>query len=94
MRLSRDEITQLKTSLKSLDTKAELYLFGSRTNIHAKGGDIDLLVVSSTLTKAQLRKLRLDFCRRFGEQKIDIVLDRGDFTSPFHALIKTKAVRL
>jgi predicted nucleotidyltransferase len=44
-----------------------------------KGGDIDLLIVSDELTKKDLRWLRVDFFKHFGEQKIDIVLDNGEF---------------
>lgn len=94
MRLSELEIKLLKDKLKALSNHAKLYLFGSRTDDSKKGGDIDLLVVSSDLTKRDLRLLRIDFFKEFGEQKIDIVLDNGDFTNPFHKLILTKAVLL
>jgi predicted nucleotidyltransferase len=94
MRLTRNEITLLKEKLASLSREAKLYLFGSRVDDSKRGGDIDLLVVSSKLTKKDLRKLRVAFFKVFGEQKLDILLDDGTFTKPFHKMISKKAVLL
>jgi predicted nucleotidyltransferase len=94
MRLLKNEINLLKSSLSKLSQEAKLYLFGSRTDDNKKGGDIDLLVVSNKLTKKDIRMLRIDFCQQFGEQKIDIVLDDGSFTKVFNKLIFQKAVLL
>lgn len=94
MRLTPNERTLLKDKLASLSREAKLYLFGSRVDDSKKGGDIDLLVVSETLTKKDLRKLRVAFFKVFGEQKLDIVLDDGTFTNPFHKMILHKAVVL
>lgn len=94
MRLSKEQITVLKDTLKSISLNAKIYLFGSRVDDTAKGGDIDLLVVSDTLTKKDLRTLRINFFKYFGEQKIDIVLDNGEFKNPFTKYIFQKAVLL
>jgi len=94
VRLSFDEIKRLKDKLASLSPKAKLYLFGSRVDDTKKGGDIDLLVVSDELSKKDIRTLRVDFFTKFGEQKIDILLENGMFTNPFHKLIFDKAVLL
>jgi uncharacterized protein len=94
MRLYLEEVEVLKSKLKTLSSDAKLYLFGSRVDDDAKGGDIDLLVVSSELTKKDLRLLRIDFCKHFGEQKIDILLDNGEFKNPFTRYIFQKAVLL
>ena len=51
MRLSQNEVTLLKEKLAVLSKEAKLYLFGSRVDDSKKGGDIDLLVVSTKLTK-------------------------------------------
>ena len=59
-----------------------------------KGGDIDLLVVSKEITKKDLRYLRIEFFKYFGEQKIDIILDDGEFKNPFTKHIIKKAVLL
>ncbi len=94
MRLKKDEIKVLKNSLKSISKDAKLYLFGSRVDNQKKGGDIDLLIISKDVTKKDLRKIRLDFYKYFGEQKIDIVLDDGSLKDPFVQLIFKEAVKL
>jgi predicted nucleotidyltransferase len=94
MRLKEEEIQTLKNTLKLLSEDARLYLFGSRVDDSKKGGDIDLLVISDKLSKKDIRKLRLDFFSKFGEQKIDIVLDDGSFSTPFVKIIFQKAVEL
>ena len=94
LRLTNDEIITLKNSLKRQSKTAELYLFGSRVDDAKRGGDIDLLVVDEHMVRSQLRHLRMDFCRSFGDQKIDIILDNGSFKEPFHQLVKQQAVRL
>ena len=94
MRLTQSEVTLLKEKLASLSKEARLYLFGSRVDESKRGGDIDLLVVSKKLTKKDLRHLRLAFFKIFGEQKMDILLDDGTFSDPFHKIIFEKAIRL
>ena len=94
MRLLDKEISLLKNSLASISNEAKLYLFGSRIDDTKKGGDIDLLVVSDKLTKKDLRLLRIEFFKEFGEQKIDIILDNGSFKNPFNKLIFQKAILL
>jgi len=94
MRLKYKEIRLLKDTLYKLSASAKLYLFGSRVDDSKKGGDIDLLVVDKDLTKKDLRTLRIEFFKKFGEQKIDIVLDDGSFTNVFSKMIFQKAVLL
>ncbi len=94
MRLKSEEINLLKNTLSKLSHEAKLYLFGSRVDDNKKGGDIDLLVVSKDLKKRDLRTLRIEFCKNFGDQKIDILLDDGSFKQTFHKLIFQKAVQL
>jgi predicted nucleotidyltransferase len=94
MRISQEEITLLKDTLYSLSKEAKLYLFGSRIDDSKKGGDIDLLVISKELNYKDIRKLRVEFFKKFGEQKIDIVLDDGSCSDPFIKIIKQKAILL
>ena len=46
MRLTAGEITAIREEIGRLDPKAEVYLYGSRVDDTARGGDVDLLVVS------------------------------------------------
>jgi len=94
MRISKEEIKVLRKTLAELDIEAKLYLFGSRVNDEKKGGDIDLLIVSKKITKMDLRKIKREFFNKFGEQKIDIVLDNGEFNNAFAEKIIKEAVEL
>ena len=94
MRLSEEQIKVLKDKLNSISSSAKLYLFGSRVDDTKKGGDIDLLVVSKEVTKKDLRLLRIDFFDHFEEQKLDIVLDDGEFKNPFTKHIIKGAILL
>jgi len=94
MRLSSEEIETLKRSLATLSPEARLYLFGSRTDDEARGGDIDLLVVARDFDRQKVRKLRLDFFRRFGEQKLDVLVDDGSFRDPFRRMVYERALPL
>jgi predicted nucleotidyltransferase len=59
-----------------MDPEAELYLYGSRTDDSARGGDIDLLVVSDKLTFRDTLRLRIQILDRIGEQQLDLVTRR------------------
>ena len=94
MRLTEDQIKCLKSSLKHIASDAKLYLFGSRVDDTKKGGDIDLLIISDKLSKKDIRTLRIEFFKQFGEQKLDIVLDNGELKDPFVHHILQNAVPL
>jgi len=92
MRL-KDEIKRfIKDKAPGLSPGVEVYLFGSRTNDHLRGGDIDILLLSDQkIEKSKLRNFRLDFYKKFGWQKIDLVNFTKDDTSTFKTLILTSA---
>lgn len=94
MRLKKEQIEVLKNKLNTFSSDAKLYLFGSRVDDTKRGGDIDLLIVSDELTKKDLRLIRVEFFKHFGEQKLDILLDDGEFKNPFTKHIYEKAVLL
>lgn len=94
MRIEQKQIEVLKNKLQTFSADAKLYLFGSRVDDNARGGDIDLLIVSDELTKKDLRVLRVEFFKHFGEQKLDILLDNGDLKNPFVKHIFQKAILL
>ena len=94
VRLKEEQIDCLKSSLKQLASDAKLYLFGSRVDNTKRGGDIDLLIISDKLTKKDIRLLRVEFFKHFGEQKLDIVLDSGEMKDLFIRYIFQKAVLL
>ncbi len=92
MRLANEQRAFLKDFLKTFSDEAKIYLFGSRIDDSKRGGDIDLLIISKKITKKDIRKLRIEFFKRFGEQKIDIVLYDGISENPFVKAIKDKVL--
>jgi hypothetical protein len=94
VRLSSAEIKNLKTSVYALDTHASLYLFGSRTDVTKRGGDIDILLISKHLKRNDLSKIRWHFFKEFGEQKLDIVIDDGSKRTSFVKMVFPKALKL
>ena len=74
MRLRKDIAAFIKTELKKIDPYSEVYLFGSRIDDKAKGGDIDILwLTNKKIAREEIRKFRIYFYKKFGWQKIDIV---------------------
>ena len=84
IRLSKDEIDKIKSIIKSYDQNARIFIFGSRTDLTKKGGDIDMLVISDKIDYAIRRKIRVDMFIAFGDRKIDIVItdnpEKTEFT--------------
>ena len=94
VRLSSAEIKNLKKSVSSVDPHADIYLFGSRTDLTKRGGDIDLLIISQHIEKSDLTHIRWNFFEEFGEQKMDIVTDDGSVQTPFVEMVFPNAVQL
>jgi predicted nucleotidyltransferase len=95
MRLDQKIITFLKDITSEKIPGAKLYLFGSRTDDSAKGGDIDLLILTNQpVEKKILRLIRVEFFQKFGWQKIDLVNFTFSDSSVFKELIQTNAIPL
>ena len=82
MRLSVSQRAAIKREVAARDRDAKVYLFGSRVDDNAKGGDIDLLVLSKRMDRRQARTLKLRLYDHRGEQKIDLVC-ATDLSRPF-----------
>lgn len=82
MRLSDSEVRAIKEVVGDIDKDARVYLFGSRVYEDAKGGDIDLLILSQRLAQGDSNKIRHRLWDIMGEQRIDIVIAKDD-THPF-----------
>ena len=52
MRLAPNEHEMIRAAIHQQDALAAVYLFGSRADDRARGGDIDLLVLSQKLTSS------------------------------------------
>lgn len=78
VRLKGKEVKAIQSAFASTFLPTDhLWVFGSRVDIHARGGDIDLYIETelapAEAVKARLRFVRL-ICDQIGEQKIDVVL--------------------
>jgi len=56
------------------DPGAEVFLFGSRVKDEERGGDIDLLIMSSKIDPDERRRIKLRLIDRLGPQKIDLLV--------------------
>lgn len=96
MRLSPFERTAIKEIVHSIDSKAQIYLYGSRTNNSLKGGDIDLLIFSEKIEFKDKISILMEIKRKIGEQKIDLTLRKNQTVcdEPFITEIMNHAIKL
>lgn len=104
MRLKEYEISSIIQSFEEVFLKnnlslegSALYLYGSRTKDHLRGGDIDLLLRVPKEILKSVKSLDYLFSRaiqdKIGEQKIDIlIIDTEAPKHPFHEIAIEQAV--
>ena len=90
MRLSETQHQAIKKYFIEVFHDGHIYLFGSRVNDEKKGGDIDLYIDSPD--KKNLVHKKIDFLvklkREIGNQKIDVVFNKGLNRAIDHVAIK------
>ena len=95
MRLNTEQISFIKENLAKVNVIKDIYLFGSRVDDMAKGGDIDILILSDKYVEPKIiRRFKINFYKNFGWQKIDIVNFLVDEKHPFKNVALDKAVKL
>lgn len=82
MRLAREELAAIHDAVHSVDADAQVYLFGSRVDDSAKGGDIDLLVLSKKINVMAKLQILASLHQQLGERKIDVAVF-ADASRPF-----------
>jgi predicted nucleotidyltransferase len=75
MRLTQQERKVICDSINRVDPEARILLFGSRVDDQARGGDIDLLVLSDRLGFDDLWPIRREILDRIGWQKLDLIIE-------------------
>jgi len=93
MRLADEDQSAISDTIRQADADAMIYLFGSRTDDAAKGGDIDLLVLSKKINLMTKLDILAQLHQKLGERKIDIAV-YPDTTRPFPRMVMQGAVRL
>lgn len=92
MRLKPEIKTFIKENTLKLFPDGEIYLFGSRVNEYERGGDIDILILSDKkIDKRKIRLFRLNFFKKFGWQKLDLINFTKSDNSTFKKIILTDA---
>jgi len=93
MRLNETERQAILGAISARDPQADVYLFGSRADDNARGGDIDLLVLSGKIDFGAKLDILVDLRHTLGEQKIDLVI-APDRSKPFTRIAIAEGVRL
>jgi predicted nucleotidyltransferase len=93
MRLSPIECQIISQIIHQEDAEAEVYLYGSRVDDNARGGDIDLLVLSQKIDLMRKLDILAQLHQRMGERKIDIAI-YPDSTRPFARIAIQSGVRI
>ncbi len=93
MRLDAKEQSAIKEAIKALDPNADIYLFGSRTDMNKRGGDIDILIMTKILTSKDKISILCKIFEEIEEQKIDLVIAK-DTLDPFVRLAFKSAIKL
>ena len=96
IRLNQEQINYIKElSLKLLNT-LDIWIFGSRTDLSKKGGDIDIYIKTSkkdNILKSKIAFLR-EFDKKFGEQKVDLLIDNNTVNNEIFAIAQKEGVKL
>ena len=93
MRLTQQERQVICDSINKVDPEARVLLFGSRVDDQGRGGDIDILCLSSEINRQQRRLIRREMGDRLAGQKIDLIV-AADNSKPFVRLVMAEAVPL
>ena len=95
MRMEPEQISAIREQLAAWVPGSVAFVFGSRTDPSARGGDIDLLILAEQrLLPATGRSLRRAILDKIGEQKLDIVCFARSESHPFKDLALATAERL
>jgi len=95
MRLNPKIANYLKQLIQEKITGSTIYLFGSRVDDNALGGDIDLMILTNEpADKRIFRKIRMEFIKKYGWRKIDLVNFTYSNESSFRKLIDISSIQL
>ncbi len=100
VRLSSSEVEAISLTFKKFFQKSDrLWLFGSRADPAALGGDIDLYIETTLeLDEAIDRKIRFvaELYYKIGDQKIDAVLNctQSNYILPIYEIARRLGVQL
>ena len=101
MRLTPLQVEIIQNAIvEHFGKQTKAWLFGSRVDDHARGGDIDLYIESNIEDAAQIFDFKLNFLidlhKKLGNQKIDVVIRRQGFNQnlPIYQIAKETGLQL
>jgi predicted nucleotidyltransferase len=95
VRISEHTCQTIKNHVARMAPGSECYLFGSRTIDTAKGGDIDILVITpGRVPLSHVSRMRRLILNQIGEQKLDIVHFPIASNHPFKRAALENAIKL
>ena len=94
IRLKDFEIFTIKDIISSIDSEADIYIFGSRVRENKKGGDIDILVISDKISWREKRKIRVELIKKLGDRKIDLIVEKKESKNPFVKLAIKEGIKI
>ena len=99
MRLTTEQICIIKNKAAQIfGEEIQIYLFGSRTDDNARGGDIDLFINSAESIENPVSKTLLLnglLQQAIGMQKIDIIFHTPSYDwKPIHTAAKEQGILL
>jgi uncharacterized protein len=93
MRISSQERVAIVQAIQAQDPAAQIFLYGSRTDDQALGGDIDVLLLSQKIKFANKLDIMVRLRQSLGERKIDLAVF-PDATQPFAQVALETGIRL
>ena len=95
MRLNPEIANYLKQLIQEKIPGSTIYLFGSSVDDNELGGDIDLMILTNEpADKRIFRKIRMEFIKKYGWRKIDLVNFTYSDESSFRKLIELSRIQL
>ncbi len=96
VRLNEEYIKVIKHLAAKYFNSDEVIIFGSRADLNKRGGDIDIYVHTEKIEGILRMKLAFlrDFELRFGEQRVDLVVQSGHNEKKIHQIARLEGVRI
>lgn len=96
MRLSKNQVKIITQILKKIAGEStQAYLYGSRINDQAKGGDIDLFIkVKEKISRIEQARIKMELEQALGLPVDIIVQDEDSQCTPFQEIAYANSIKL
>jgi predicted nucleotidyltransferase len=97
MRLSEFEIDIIKkTALDIFGKDTAVFIFGSRTDDSAKGGDVDIYIKCPNCSDTLKKKIKysIELEKTLGLQKFDVIINDNQYFKTIYKIAEDTGIRL